>query len=336
MQNQHNDETGRLASSMNVMVEKISLLIGQTKGLAKSVYDASAQLAGSTEYSAKVMEGLTKKAQDLSEVASYQANLAGRTRTVMEEMLVGVQQVATSSSSVAATAQAATSAAVAGGDQIEKAVDQMKVINAAVSDTADVVRTLGSKSEEIGQIVDVISAIAGQTNLLALNAAIEAARAGEQGRGFAVVADEVRQLAEESHTAAQQISTRIKDIQDETAKAVKAMDQGTREVSGGLEAVGNAGTAFDKIIAAIQQVSDQIQQVSAASQQMSAGTETAIESVNITASTADKTSNAAQEINALIEEQMAGLEEIDAATEKLHDLVHNMDQIIQIFKVKEL
>lgn len=329
----HRDEIGRLSRSLNTMIERIADLIAKSMALSENVLASSRQLALSAEQSTKITEGLAQKAQILSSTALEQAEVAERTRTVINEMSTGIQQVADNSQMVAAATETATSTAEEGEGFVKKAIQQMQVINEAVAGMAETVRTLESKSEEIGQIVDVITAIAEQTNLLALNAAIEAARAGEQGRGFAVVADEVRKLAEESERAARQIAQRIQDIQSETSKAVSAMEKSTKEVVDGTEAVAKAGDAFEDIIKAVKEVSRQIQEVSAASQQMAASTDSALQAVDATARMADKTSGEAQEISALTEEQMAGIEELNAAADRLRDMVNELKEAIARFKV---
>jgi len=188
-------------------------------------------------------------------------------------MSAGIQQVATNTNLVAGKSAQAAETAKEGGKSVEKAVNQMTKIEQTVNNSSQVVATLGARSKEIGQIVDTISGIAGQTNLLALNAAIEAARAGEQGRGFAVVADEVRKLAEQSHDAAKRISTLISEIQGDTDKAVVAMSEGTREVKIGTEVVTTAGNAFRERAILVTEVSNQVKEISAAIQQMAGGSQ---------------------------------------------------------------
>ncbi|MGE5398279.1 MAG: methyl-accepting chemotaxis protein [Chitinophagales bacterium] len=331
----HNDEIGRLAASLNLMMDKISKLIGQTRNLSGSVYDASQNLTKGMNESTEVMQGLNQKTRELSHAASEQAKATGDTRVVIVDMSAGIQQVAVNSQEVAMVSETTMSTAEQGEVQIEQAVKQMMVINDAVGTTAQIVRTLGVKSSEIGQIVDVITAIAGQTNLLALNAAIEAARAGEQGRGFAVVAEEVRKLAEESQLAAGQIAARITDIQNETERAVEAMERGIAEVTGGAEVVTRAGEAFGRIISAVKDMSRRIQEVSAAGQEMTSCTESAILSIKMTAQSATDTMKASQEISQLTEKQMAGLREVDDSANYLQKMAHDLDTIVSQFKIAE-
>ena len=234
---------------------------------------------------------------------------------------------------VTTSAMTATSKAEEGEAQVEKAINQISIVSDTVNSTAHIIEGLGVKSQEIGQMVDLITNIADQTNLLALNAAIEAARAGEQGRGFAVVAEEVRKLAEESGEAAKQIAGLVKEVQHEANSAVVAMQNGTREVAMGTQVVGDAGKSFEHIIVAINAVNQQIQEVSAASQEMAAGAETAMHAIEQTANDAQKNASVANNISSLAAEQLAGLQETGASIDRLTVVVEDLKKAVAYFTV---
>jgi len=330
------DEPARVAKLVNVMIEKISGLIGKTSQLAVSVNQASNELVNSTEHSAVAMEKMTYQVEDMNKSTKNQANLTSASKLSINEMSLAIRQLAENAREVSNSADTATTRAEEGERQVGQAISQINIISDTVNSTAGIVEGLGLKSEEIGQIVDLITAIANQTNLLALNAAIEAARAGEQGRGFAVVAEEVRKLAEESADAAQRIFGLVKEIQNEAQRAVQAMQNGTREVKNGTEVVTRAGEAFKYIIQAVSTVNTQIQAMTGASNRMAASAETVIDSIEQTSSASELNSRAAQTISELAEAQMAGIEEISASLENLNTIVVELREAISYFKYSEV
>jgi methyl-accepting chemotaxis protein len=329
------DELSRVASGVNLTVERISELIGKTKNLTGIVSASNQELAKRSEMSATLMEKMAEQANEMSQSADRQAELTGQSHQSITEMSAVIQQVAENAQEVSSSAFSATHEAETGEEKLNLAVGQIDTISRTVNSTASIIVELGAKSKEIGQIVDLITSIADQTNLLALNAAIEAARAGEQGRGFAVVAEEVRKLAEESGEAANRIAGIILEIQNEAEKAVKAMEDGTREVAKGTEIIDEAGRAFQEIIKAINIVNQQIQEMSAASQEMAASAETAIQAIEATTEAAVNNAHAANQISAIVEEQMAGIKEIDAAVDKLGEVIADLEQSIAFFKIQD-
>ena len=214
-------------------------------------------------------------------------------------------------------------------------VEKMSRIYETVTASSAVVKKLGERSEQISEIINVITGIADQTNLLALNAAIEAARAGEAGRGFAVVAEEVRKLAEGSAKAADQIGRLIKEIQKETMEAVNAMQAGSKEVTEGRDVITKAGDALAEIIKVVENTASMVEQISAASQQMSAGTKQVVKSVDDIASTAEEAASATEEASASTEEMTASMQEMSASAQELAEMAVNLRDVVGKFKVTE-
>jgi methyl-accepting chemotaxis protein len=250
--------------------------------------------------------------------------------------------------------------AAEGARKTHETVEGMGKIKTAMDAVSLRVMDLGKRSEEMGNIVGTIDDIAAQTNLLALNAAIEAARAGEQGRGFAVVADEVRKLAERSSIATKEIATLVGGIQSEVREAVGAMQQGSKEVEAGYKLAADAGAALDDILARSNKVGKQVDQISAAAQQlqelsgnmveaidrinhiieqnaaateeMTASSGAVSKSVEATASVAEENSAAAEEVSASVEEMSAQVEEALAAAQSLTDMADDMRKSVAVFK----
>ena len=211
--------------------------------------------------------------------------------------------------------------AVKGGDAVDQSLIKMNKIADVVNKSADTVFSLGQNSDKIGEIVQVIDDIADQTNLLALNAAIEAARAGEQGRGFAVVADEVRKLAERTSKATKEISTMIRDIQNDTGKAVSSMKEGTKEVEVGKTLFSEAGSILTEIVDGGNKVSEIINQVASASEEQS--------------TTAEQIGKSIDDINKVTQDSSEGLQQIAIAAQELNRLMTGLHEMINKFKVKD-
>lgn len=207
-----------------------------------------------------------RTAADL-ERKSYLEERVHQIATAMEEMSATVNDVARNTTHASEASNTVVENAMQGKDVVNQAAQGMQNVAQTVRASAEIMDKLGEKSNEIGRIITVIDDIAGQTNLLALNAAIEAARAGEQGRGFAVVADEVRKLAERTSTATKEIGAMIKDIQSQTADAVSAMDRGRKEAEAGEVSSHQAEEALVRIVDDINRVKDMVAQIATAAEE---------------------------------------------------------------------
>lgn len=253
-----NDEIVQVGSMLNEMVESLRKDISQISSTSQQVSTASSQVNSTAEFIATSAE----------EVAVQSATVA----TASEEMSSTSGDIAQSCQLAAEGAQQASKAASNGATVVARTVDVMGQIAARVQESAKTVVDLGARSDQIGEIISTIEDIADQTNLLALNAAIEAARAGEQGRGFAVVADEVRALAERTTRATKEIGELIKAIQDETKEAVFAMEQGVRQVEKGTIEASESGRALQEILQQINNVVTQVNQIATAAEEQTATT----------------------------------------------------------------
>ena len=327
------DEFGRLGAGFNKVNKSMRALIAQMAESSEQVSAASEELTASAQESA---QATTQVASAITEVASgseQQVVSADKAALIVERMSDGIQKIAANTNNVAGTSDKTAAAAKEGNQAIETAIEQMQTIEETVNKSAGVVERLGNRSKEIGQIVDTIAGIAGQTNLLALNAAIEAARAGEQGRGFAVVAEEVRKLAEQSQSAAKQIEELINEIQNETDRAVTAMQLGSKEVRTGSQVVNSAGKDFVAITALVQSLSTEVLDISGAIQQMADGSQEIVHAVKEIDDISKNTSGHTQTVSAAAEEQAASMEQIAASSEGLAKMAETLQTVIQRFKV---
>ncbi len=327
------DELGQLADSFNATAIQLRMLIHQVTETANNVSEYSEELSASAEQTTHATEHIATAIQHVAAGSDNQVKMIDDAESTLSDMADNVQQIASNDEIVATTSTHASEKSKSGNDAIQLVVKQMNSISEAIQGLGEVVTGLGQRSTEIGQIVEVITGIAGQTNLLALNAAIEAARAGEQGKGFAVVADEVRKLAEQSGESAQRISQLIASIQTETNKAVDSMKFATSEVSGGIEMVHTAGASYEQIQQAVGEVAVQIKEVSSSVQKMKIGTERMVKSIHQVNEIAHESSASTQNISASTEEQLASMEQVSISATSLLYMAESLQGQIKSFKI---
>jgi len=299
------DEVGQICAGFNSFIHKL--------------HEAVSMVAGSAEQVASASEEISSSATEMAHSAETQESQTVQVATAMQEMSSTILQVSDNCNKAAENARKTADAARQGGHVVQETVATMRSIAQSSSATAQKIEELGRNSDQIGQIVGVIDDIADQTNLLALNAAIEAARAGEQGRGFAVVADEVRKLAERTTKATKEIAQMIKTIQEETHNAVQAMQAGTRQVDQGVASTEKAGTSLDEIIKAAEQVGDMITHIATAATQQSSATE--------------EVNGNMEQIAKLIRESASGSQQAAQACQDLSNLALDLQNMVSRFKV---
>jgi methyl-accepting chemotaxis protein len=307
-------------------------LLKEVNGSVDLVSSTSQELASSAEEMNASTEQVSAAIQQISKGAQSQAAQVDETAKIMANMSTSVIQVVDKTQSATTSAKKGEESAARGKGAVDNTVKKMQEIAKVVEESAKVIETLGKRSEEIGEIVGVITGISDQTNLLALNAAIEAARAGEQGRGFAVVAEEVKNLAEDSREAAERIAKMIKEVQLETNKAVEAMKVGTKTTAEGIAMVDETGKAFGEISLMVSTTSNEVDSISGLMVKQKEGTQTAAKAVDGIASIAEETASASEESASSTEELTASMEDMTARAQSLSEMAINLKKVAGRFK----
>ncbi|SFM61233.1 methyl-accepting chemotaxis protein [Methanolobus profundi] len=302
------------------------------------VHDSSRNVASTAEEMSASVEQMSSSsyqvADTVSEISRGAQSQASKTEEVsraMVDMTMTVQEVATNSQRAAENAKESNELINNLGVIAKDLLVKMDSIRTATSSSSGVIMELDGKSKQIGEIVNLITNIADQTNLLALNAAIEAARAGEHGRGFAVVADEVRKLAEDSGNAAKQISTLIGEIQEGTQNAVTSMQQGSEEVETGASAINEVANVIEDVVAAGNQIANMVQDIAAASQEQSASIEEVTSSIEEVSAISEESAAGTEEASAAVQEQTATMQELSRSAQDLSGLAGDMKMVVDKF-----
>lgn len=325
------DEIGEVAQGFNQMIASLRTMMKQIAVTATDVTQASQSLTTSASTTSNATEQVTVTMQEVSTGAEQSVTSITESVTALQEMALGVQQVAETTATIADATSITSAEALEGNEALARVMQQMTTINQSSQQVATAIGKLDDQSNEIGTIVAVITGIADQTNLLALNAAIEAARAGEQGKGFAVVADEVRKLAEQSKHSADQIATLIAQIQQDTKSVIQAIEGNAEETATGMHVVVETQEGFAKIKQSIDNVNAQIHEVSAVTEQMSAGVEEITASTEEVARISGTISTNMLNVASASEEQLAAMTDIDRAAHEMARMSNALQQLINRF-----
>lgn len=373
------------------MLQELSDLVSQVTHSAENVTGSSNGLAETAKQAARATEQISMTIQQMATGTNEFANTISRTTQSVEQMSIAIDGVANgaqdqaqavgqatsiaaqisntihdiaeNAQSSAKAASEAANTARTGAQTVEETINGMNSIKAKVGISVEKVQEMGDRSLQIGTIVQTIEEISSQTNLLALNAAIEAARAGEHGKGFAVVADEVRKLAERSSQATKEISDLIGGIQVTVEEAVAAMNDGANEVESGVERASQSGVALESILNAVESVNTQVSSIAeaaqsintsaaeldnsmssvsavveentAATEEMSASSSEVTSAMEVIASNSEETSASIQEVSASTEEMTAQVQEVTASAQELANLAEVLRDLVNRFKLAD-
>ncbi|WP_052090813.1 methyl-accepting chemotaxis protein [Desulfosporosinus sp. HMP52] len=327
------NEIGDLARATNKFLSNLRNIMIQVMEGSKLVAISSQQLTISSEQTALATNQVAGVVSSVSQGAEEQVSSVDEASAAVEQISAAIQESASNADSVAALADATASATEKGLKAVGNTIVQMNNIRQATGQTQEAITKLAESSNQITDIVNIISGIAAQTNLLALNAAIEAARAGEQGRGFAVVAEEVRKLSEQSQVAAKQITDLIALNHTNINNAVSSMNNGVANVRNGIEVVNTANDAFEDITNLVSKVTVQIQEVSIGIQQMAESSRNIVVSMEGISQVSKETSVQMETVSASTQEQSAAIEEIAASSQSMAQIAEELKNTVGKFKV---
>ena len=327
------DEIGQLAKGFNDMRKNLRVLIQKVQDQSQQVAAASEELTAGAQQSAEAANQVATSITEIAQGVEKQSAAADGVNGVAQNFSSSAEQISVKAQGIVEIAKVTSQNAGQGREAIAKAVNEMQQIGEGSEAIQQAITKLDKGSQEIGNIVALISNIAGQTNLLALNAAIEAARAGEAGRGFAVVAEEVRKLAEESNQSSQKIGELVKRNLLDMQEAVVASKAGTEKVSVGIGAVKSADETFKSIVSAIENLSGEITAISDEINQMATGSEAMLTSISQIDEVSRNNAAESEAVSAATEEQSAAMQEIASASQNLANLATDLQEAVAKFKV---
>jgi len=330
---QSKDEVGQLMAATNTMADILNRLLQHIQTVSNDVATQSEELLQSTT---EVKTGTEQIVNTMTEIAGGTEELASHTTAIatsMNDFAGKVTAVHQSNKDVQHYSQDVKALAKEGRDLMSSSTKQMGAIQRIVKDAVDQVDGLSKQTQEISKLVTVIQSIASQTNLLALNAAIEAARAGEQGKGFAVVADEVRKLAEQVSFSVGDITNIVRNIQDDSNRVTASLEQGYGEVEKGTRQITTTNATFHHIADAIEAIATNIEQTSSELDDVVHNTDTINKSVDEMAAISEQSAAGIQETSATIEQAASSMEEIKHSSEYLAEMAEQLNSLIRRFKL---
>ncbi len=328
-----NDEIGQLAAGFNAMIDKLRDMVGHIQSISENVSSQSEELTQSSHEVSSGAQQIASTMEELSSGSEEQASASSEISNVVSELNNRIQEANRESEALKASSEEVYEKSYEGKEQMQRSVEQMNEITVLVTETAEKVKGLEQRSEEVSKLVDVIENIAEQTNLLALNAAIEAARAGEAGKGFSVVADEVRKLAEQVGHSVSDITSIIDGIQTETKAVVTSLQDGHEKVEKGNKQMHTSRDHFESIQGSISDMKEGIQTVSTNLKGITSYSEQVSQSSQEIAATSEETSAGIEESASTAQQQSSSMQEIAGSAESLSQMSEELNDLIKKFKL---